>query len=691
VALWPQKYRPGAFEDVLGQKGAQAVLKQLVTGEPTSVALVGATGVGKSTLAQLYAGALLCVGPRQDANPCGTCGNCLDWARGEAPGEYFELLPNGQHAVALRRVISESASRWRVSARAVVVLEDVDELRGWRLFKGPLEATANDRIFVFTADHRAQIPLDIQDRLLIVELGRPSSSDLYAAMLRACVGEAVGFDHAALQLIASGARNFREAIGAAERLARRGFLTKQGVLRGAYLADLAWVEPYLVGLASGDIAAQVQALRSSTLGPAATVEALLGLIVWLKTGVGLKPNSVELDAGGAPAARRIRAQRRFADAAQSLGVSTPDLWSLVASFWTRAPRPESPAALDVLAVQFAAEVTRHAALASSVADRAVTYSGEALAPRRAKVAKVPAGADEGPRPGFLSHQQAKELYEAATFALQVYWAPFNTQVEIVWSDDVQLAPGGVSQALDRFAQALQRHVEGAGRRPFARLLLNETNAAGQMVTTIIGHVSPGDRETLRTWLARRAVKGVVRAVRLPEPAQSIEGSVAVHWELVRRLWGGLDPNAHVRGQPLLDVLAVPNDQRRVLGGGFTQHSFSAAQCIGKGARGRLAKAGAPHLSAIADRAWDWVATGWERIQYEAWTKVSGGRRAEIAFEIRGLRSKVDRPHPAGGRKVLENQMDIMSFVPPPWRLEGARAEDDGRSAAEMGSLFADIW
>ena len=277
---------------------------------------------------------------------------------------------------------------------------------------------------------------------------------------------------------------------------------------------------------------------------------------------------------------------------------------------------------------------------------------------------MPDGADEGPRPGFLSHQQAKDLYEAATFALQVYWAPFNTQIEIVWSDDVQLAPGGVSQALDRFAQALQRHVEGRGRRPFARLLLNETNAAGQMVTTIIGHVSPGDRETLRTWLAHRVIKGVVRAVQLPEPAQTIEASVALHWELVRRLWGGLDPDAHVRGQPLLDVLAVPNDQRRVLGASFARR-FSAAQCIGTGAQERLAKALAPHSSAVADGAWAWVATGWERIQYEAWAKAGGGRRAEIAFEIRGLRSKIDRPHPSGGRKVLEKQMDAMAFVPYP--------------------------
>ena len=691
MALWPQKYRPRAFEDVLGQEGAQAVLEKLVTGEPTSVALVGATGVGKSTLAQLYARALLCVGPRQGANPCGTCANCLDWARGEAPGEYFELLANGQHAGALRRVISESASRWRLSGRAVVVLEDVDELRGWRLFKGPLEATGNDRIFVFTADHRAQIPLEIQDRLLVLELGRPSSSDLYEAMLRACLAEGVSFDPGALQLIASGARNFREAIGEAERLARSDALTKQGVLRGAYLTELAWVEPYLVGLARRDIAAQVEALRSSHLGPVATVEALLGLIAWLRTGVGLKQDSLELDGGAASAGRRIRAQRRFADAAASLGVSTPDLWSLAASFWTRAPRPDSPAALDVLAVQFWTDVTRAMAPPSGVVDGSASPSGQAVAPRRVRGAKSDAGPADAAPPGFLSHQQVRALYEAATFALQVHWAPFNTQIEIIWSDEAHLAPGGVSRAIDTFAHALQRRVEGSGRRPFARLLLNETNADGRMVTTIIGHVSPGHRDVLQTWLNRRAVKGVVRPVQLPQPALIVEEAVAIHWALVRHLWGGLDPAAYVDGQPLLDVLAVPSGQRRVLGAGFTHHSFSVALCIGKGAQRRLAKAGAPHVSAMTERAWNWIATGWERMQFEAWAKAGGERRAEIAFEIRRLRSKGGDPALVDRGKDVKYQIDIERSVPPPWRSGGAGAEEVDDHSAEMGSLFDEMW
>lgn len=690
MVLWPQKHRPRAFEDVLGQNEARSVLAELVAGSPTSVALIGPTGVGKSTLAQLYARALLCGGQRQSANPCGVCANCLDWSEGEAPDTYFELLPNEQHAGALRRVIGESARQWPGASRAVAVLEDTDELRAWRLFKGPLEAAGNDRVFVFTLEQRAQIPPEIQDRLLVLELGQPSDADIYEATARVCLAEGVSFDPAALRLICAGARNFRQAIAQAERLARDGGLTTRRVLRGAYLADLAWVEPYLVGIATRDIAAQVQAFRSSRLGPAATVEALLGLIAWLKTGVGPKQTSLEFDAGVAPAARRIRAQRRFADAAQSLGVSTPDLWNLAASFWTRAPRPGSQAALDVLAVQFGAEVTRRAALAVRVAGEPAAYFGDALAPRRVKVAKVAAGADDGPRPGFLAHKQARALYEAATFALQVYWAPFNTQIEIVWSDKAHLSPGGVSQALDNFAHALQRQVRGSGRAPFARLLLNETNAAGQMVTTIVGHVAASDREALRTWLARRAVKGVVRAVQLPEPGQTIEEAVALHWALVRQLWGGLDPTAQVRGQPLLDLLAVPKGQRRVLGPGFTHHSFSVAQCIGAGAQERLATAGAPHLSAMADGAWDWVTTGWERIQYEAWAKVGGGR-AEIAFKIRGLRSKVDRLYPADEHKVLGKQIDIMDFVPPPWRFEGGRVEGNGGLGAEMGSLFAEEW
>jgi DNA polymerase-3 subunit gamma/tau len=78
-----RKYRPSGFSDLVGQ---DAVAKALANGirlgrEPHAVIFSGVRGIGKTTIARLYAKALNCEsGPTP--NPCGTCESCLAVARG---------------------------------------------------------------------------------------------------------------------------------------------------------------------------------------------------------------------------------------------------------------------------------------------------------------------------------------------------------------------------------------------------------------------------------------------------------------------------------------------------------------------------------------------------------------------------------------------------------------------------------
>ena len=72
------RYRPAQFEDVLGQSGSVAVLRQFVksgTGFHQSYLFCGGHGSGKTTLGRILARALLCENP-QDGNPCDACGSC---------------------------------------------------------------------------------------------------------------------------------------------------------------------------------------------------------------------------------------------------------------------------------------------------------------------------------------------------------------------------------------------------------------------------------------------------------------------------------------------------------------------------------------------------------------------------------------------------------------------------------------
>jgi DNA polymerase-3 subunit gamma/tau len=71
------KYRPRRFQDLVGQRHVSAVLRELVKAgsPPQQLLLSGGSGLGKTTVARIFAAALLCENP-QDGDACGACVDC---------------------------------------------------------------------------------------------------------------------------------------------------------------------------------------------------------------------------------------------------------------------------------------------------------------------------------------------------------------------------------------------------------------------------------------------------------------------------------------------------------------------------------------------------------------------------------------------------------------------------------------
>ncbi|MCA9329508.1 AAA family ATPase, partial [Candidatus Saccharibacteria bacterium] len=112
-----RKFRPQKFSEVTSQEFVTKTLKNAIKTNKIAHAylLSGPRGVGKTTIARIFAKALNCLNPK-DGEPCNECENCIEITKGVHP-DIMELDAASNRGIDDVRAIQDTAKIFPMKAK----------------------------------------------------------------------------------------------------------------------------------------------------------------------------------------------------------------------------------------------------------------------------------------------------------------------------------------------------------------------------------------------------------------------------------------------------------------------------------------------------------------------------------------------------------------------------------------------